>query len=132
VNGSLPIGRYSISNRDKELLIGNVQKSDEGDYKCEGRNSNGRDHVIVHVDVQCIRICVFLSHTHTHKGCHLRRLKTLDAQQQHSLLSEHQGRLLGLGAGGGRHLPQWGSGPGVSAPKTFEILDANYCFLAQF
>ena len=49
----MPIGRYALNNRNSELLIRTVEKSDEGDYKCDATSSAGRDHVIIQVDVQC-------------------------------------------------------------------------------
>ena len=85
-----------------------MEKSDEGDYKCEGTNSNDRDYVIVQVDVQCTHLC--LSHAHTHT----RGLKKLDAPHHHSLSLSTRG-VTGVGAGGGHHLRQWASGPGLSA-----------------
>jgi len=36
-----------------------------------------------------------------------------------------------MGEGGGRHLPQSGSGSGLLPPEIFEILDANSCFLVH-
>ena len=54
VGGRLPSGRYEMNRYNSELLIKDVRKSDEGDYKCQASNSNGRDHRIVQVDVQCM------------------------------------------------------------------------------
>ena len=54
----MPIGRYQLSDPDNsELLITTVEKSDEGGYKCEAKNSAGSDHFIVQVDVQCTFSC---------------------------------------------------------------------------
>jgi len=49
----LPNGRYSVESFNSSLRIVDIQMSDEGDYKCEARNANGREHVIMRVDVQC-------------------------------------------------------------------------------
>jgi len=52
VEGSMPISRYTIVNYNTELTIWNVQKSDEGDYRCRASNANdARDHII-QIDVQ--------------------------------------------------------------------------------
>ena len=56
VNGRLPSGRYKTNRLNSELLIKAVTKSDEGDYKCQASNANGRDHFIVQVDVQCMSL----------------------------------------------------------------------------
>jgi len=40
--------------------------------------------------------------------------------------------VLGMSAGGGRHIPQRQSAPGVSPWKIFEILDADSCFPVHF
>jgi len=61
VNGRLPIGRYEMNHHNTELLIKDVRKSDEGDYKCTASNSNGRDHVVVQIDVQCTLRCLALA-----------------------------------------------------------------------
>jgi len=48
----MPISRYTIVNYNTELTIWNVQKSDEGDYRCRASNANdARDHII-QIDVQ--------------------------------------------------------------------------------
>jgi len=50
--GSLPIKRHSIQHEGTELLIVNVQPSDEGDYECEASNTAGRAQEIIQIDVQ--------------------------------------------------------------------------------
>ena len=50
--GSLPVGRHRLQRDHTELLIVNVQPSDEGDYECEASNSAGRALEIFHIDVQ--------------------------------------------------------------------------------
>jgi len=49
-SGSLPIGRHSRTGT--ELLIKNVQPSDEGDYVCEASNTVGEAEEIIQIDVQ--------------------------------------------------------------------------------
>jgi len=53
VGGSLPSGRYAIEAEDTELVIKNIQDSDEGDYQCTATNSAGTSTPIkVRLDVQ--------------------------------------------------------------------------------
>ena len=51
---SLPGGRYHINNFDSELIITNIQPSDEGVYICKGTNSAGVTEQNIYVDVQGI------------------------------------------------------------------------------
>ena len=46
-------GRYNYDNYNSEFVIKTVQKSDEGDYKCEASNVAGRDSYTMQIDVQC-------------------------------------------------------------------------------
>jgi len=52
--GSLPVGRHRLQHEGTELLIVNVQPSDEGDYECEASNVAGRAQEIIQIDVQGI------------------------------------------------------------------------------
>jgi Immunoglobulin I-set domain len=47
-----PVGRHSVNNFNTELVIRNVQPSDEGVYICKGANSVGVTEQTIYVDVQ--------------------------------------------------------------------------------
>ena len=52
VGGQMPIGRYSLDRYNTELIIRNVQQSDEGDYMCRAANTNGNQDHVIQIDVQ--------------------------------------------------------------------------------
>lgn len=52
VGGNLPAARIIRINHNSELIIRNVEPSDEGDYVCIGRNRLGSHETNIHVDVQ--------------------------------------------------------------------------------
>jgi len=56
VGGSLPIGRYQIVNHNTELIIRDVQQSDEGDYNCRAANTEGYQDHRIQIDVQAIPV----------------------------------------------------------------------------
>lgn len=56
LSGTLPIGRYRIERAGTELVIDNVQSSDEGDYKCVGSNPVGRHEQVIRINVHAIPV----------------------------------------------------------------------------
>ena len=52
VGGKMPIGRYKFDRYNTELIINNVQQSDEGDYTCRAVNTNGNQDHVIQIDVQ--------------------------------------------------------------------------------
>lgn len=46
------MGRHSRNHFNSELVITNVQQSDEGDYRCRAANTNGNQDYVIQVDVQ--------------------------------------------------------------------------------
>ena len=54
VNGEMPASRASWSKDSGTLLeIKNIQKSDEGEYKCQGMNSRGSEEHVMTIVTQC-------------------------------------------------------------------------------
>lgn len=51
---NLPGGRHQVTNYNSELIIRNIQPSDEGVYICKGSNSAGDSEQTIYVDVQGI------------------------------------------------------------------------------
>jgi len=59
----MPISRYTIADYNTELIIWNVQQSDEGDYRCRASSANGVQENIIQIDVQG-EIFVFVTVCH--------------------------------------------------------------------
>jgi len=68
----MPTGRYDIRDYNTQFVLRNVEKRDEGDYKCEGRSAAGTDSVVMQIDVQCmytLRLPVFYRASTTNELC---------------------------------------------------------------